>query len=215
MAERPIDIITVSREFGAGGSSVASALSARLGWPVLDRDLVTRVADRLRLEQQVVEKFDEHPPSFMARIASALAISQSDAPTMAPPADIPDHDAIAAASRAEIEAAASRPPLIIVGHGAQAIFRGRPGTLHVRLVAPIASRIERICRRTPCQPVQAEQQVRQMDDDRRGYLRRYFDVDWRDELLYDLQINTGKLSIDDAANIVVLAAGAGTAAGSR
>ena len=203
MTSTPIDIITISREYGAGGSSVAAALSDALGWRVLDRDLAQSVADRLRLEHEVVEKLDEHPPSFLARIASVLLLSHPEAPTSAPPIDIADNEAIADAARAVIEDAGRSPPAIVVGHGGQAIFRGRPGAFHVRLVAPIASRIDRICKRLPCTHGQAEADVRRADVDRREYLRRYFGVDWRDELLYDVQINTGKVSIETAAAMIV------------
>ena len=205
MSSIPIDIITISREFGAGGSSVAAALSAQLGWPVLDRDLAQRVADRLRLDREVVEKFDEQSPSFFARLTSALLTSHAEAPTPAPPTDVPHHEAIAESARAVIEEAGRSPPLIVVGHGGQAIFRGRPGAFHVRLVAPIASRIQRICTRLPCTKGQAEAQVRRVDADRHEHLRRYFGIEWRDEMLYDLQVNTGNISIDDAAGLIAQA----------
>jgi cytidylate kinase len=201
-----IDIITISREFGAGGSSVASALSRMLGWPVLDADLPQRVADRIKIDREVVERLDEHPPSLMARIARALLVSQPEMTSAAPQVDIADEEAIADAAREVIEEAARTPPLIVVGHGGQVIFRNRGGTLHVRLVAPIASRVKRVCSRLPCDASTAEARVRRADVERREYMRRNFDVDWRDELLYDLQINTGRLTIDQVAGLIAQAA---------
>ena len=215
MSSTAIDIITISREYGAGGSSVAAALSAQVDWPVLDRDLAQLVADRLRLDRKVVEKFDEQSPSLFDRITTALLMSHAEALTPTPPPEVPQHEAIAQAARAVIEEAGRSAPLIVVGHGGQAIFRGRRGTFHVRLVAPIASRIQRICARLPCTLSQAEEQVRRVDADRRDYLRRYFDVEWRDEMLYDLQINTGNISIDDAAGLILQAAGLQAVGGRR
>jgi cytidylate kinase len=204
-----IDIITISREFGAGGSSVASALSRRLGWPVLDTDLPQRVADRIKVDRAVVERLDEHPPSLMARIARVLLVSQPENTSAAPHVDIADEEAIADAARAVVEEAGRTPPLIVVGHGGQAIFRDRSGTLHVRLVAPISSRVKRVCARLPCDAPTAEARVRRADVERREYMRRNFDLDWRDELLYDLQINTGRLTIDEAAGLIAQAATGG------
>lgn len=204
-----IDIITISREFGAGGSSVAGALSRKLGWPVLDTDLAQRVADRIQVDREIVERLDEHPPSLMARITRALLVSQPEMASAAPHVDIADEEAIADAARAVIEDAGRTPPLIVVGHGGQVIFRDRSGTLHVRLVAPIASRVKRVCARLPCDVATAEARVRRADVERREYMRRNFDVDWRDELLYDLQINTGRLTIDQVASLVAQAATGG------
>ena len=203
------DIITISREFGAGGSSVASALSRKLGWPVLDTDLAQRVAERMQVAREVVERLDEHPPSFMARIARVLLVSHPEMSSAAPEVDVADEEAIADAARAVIEDAGRTPPLIVVGHGGQVIFRRRSGTLHVRLVAPVESRVKRVCARLPCDAATAEARVRRADVERREYMRRNFDVDWRDELLYDLQINTGRLTIDEVAGLIVQAARGG------
>jgi cytidylate kinase len=207
MTANSIDIITISREFGAGGSSVAAAVSTKLGWPVLDSDVAQRVADRLHVERELVEKLDEQPTSLIARIARVLLISHPETQTVAPYVDIADQETIADAARAVVEEAGRTPPLIVVGHGGQAIFRGRSGTFHVRLVAPIESRVRRICARLPCDVPTAEARVRRVDSERREYLRRNFEIEWRDELLYDLQINTGRLSIENAAELILQAVG--------
>src|ERR1700754_5266430 len=113
-----IRLVTISREFGAGGSELAAALGTRLGWPVLDHDIVHRVAERLSVDDDMVERLDEHSPSLLARIADVLIVPQPEMFTFAP-ADVTSHDAIADAARAVIEEAVASPPLIVVGHGAQ------------------------------------------------------------------------------------------------
>jgi len=198
-----VDLITISREYGAGGSELAALLGERLGWAVLDHALVERVADRLRLDARTVRTLDEHPPSLFARIASALLMSRTDVPLAVDTDEYLSPDAVAEASRAAIVEAASTPPLIIVGHGGQSIFQDRPGTLHLRLGAPLQPRVERICRRQPCNPEKATAEVHRMDADRAAYVRRYHQRDWRDPLLYDLEINTGRVTIEEAAEIVV------------
>ena len=215
MSARHIDIITISREFGAGGSSVAKALSAKLGWPVLDDDLPQRVADRLQVDRELVERLDEQPTTLIGRIARVLLTSQAESPAVVPYVDVADEETIADAARAVVEEAGRTPPLIVVGHGGQAIFRGRSDTFHVRLVAPIESRVRRICSRLPCDAPTAEARVRRADVERREYLRRNFGVEWRDELLYDLQINTGQISIDTAAGLVLQAMEPQAVGGSR
>jgi cytidylate kinase len=97
-------------------------------------------------------------------------------------------------------AAAQNPPLIVVGHGAQALFRGRASTLHVRLTAPLASRVERICGREGCDRAAAAALARRMDDARRAYVRRYYHTDIRDPALYDLQCNTAQVQIEELAD---------------
>src|SRR6266853_955769 len=152
MQTNPIRLITVSREFGAGGSDLARELGSRLKWPVLDHDIVHRVATQLRLDDGTVEPFDEHPPSLLARIATVLIVPLPEMYVVPATGDVPTHDAIAEVTRRVIEEAAQSLPLIVVGHGAQCIFSGRSDALHVRLVAPLAVRVSRIATRQKINP---------------------------------------------------------------
>jgi len=202
METTSIRLITVSREFGAGGSDLARELGARLKWPVLDHDIVHRVAERLRLDDGSVEPFDEHPPSLLARIATVLIVPLPGMYSFPTATDVPTHDAIADATRRVIEDAAKSLPLIVVGHGAQCIFEDRIDVLSVRLVAPLQARVSRVAARQKISKPMATELVRRADQDREAYIERYFHRAWRSELLYDLQINTGTIGISEAATMV-------------
>lgn len=198
-----VDLITISREYGAGGSELATALNARLGWRVLDRNLVKQVADRLQLDPRTVTIMDEHPPGILARISSTLLITRPQWTGAVDTGEFLSPDAVAEASRAAMLEAVKSPPAIIVGHGSQGLFANRPGTFHVRLVAPLESRQRRILAREPHAHGDAVNAIRHMDADRAAYVRRYYHRDWRDPLLYDIQLNTGKITIDRAADTIV------------
>lgn len=213
MAERPVDIITISREHGSGGSEIAHGVGERLGWAVLDHDLVHRVAERLRCEDEIVERFDEHPPKLLARIASVLLMAPPELPVSIDAASIPNGDRIAAAARAVIRAAADAPPLVVVGHGAQCIFRGRPDALHVRVVAPLDERVRRLQARHGWDAARARAEAERADADRREYLRRYFQSDLNDPLLYDLQVNTARLTVEQVVELITSVARARHATG--
>jgi cytidylate kinase len=169
---------------------------------VLDHDIVHRVAERLRLDDGTVEPFDEHPPSLLARIATVLIVPLPGMYEFPAEQELPSHDAIAAATRDVIQEAAKSLPLIVVGHGAQCIFADRTDTLSVRLVGPLHARLKRVAFRQNITPAVAWDLVRRADEDRQAYIQRYFHRDWRDELLYDLQINTGAIDLAEAATMV-------------
>src|SRR3954447_25019799 len=162
-----VNLVTVSREFGAGGSQFAAALGARLDWPVLDQEIPDRVAQRLGVERDEVEARDEHAPGLLERIGSAMLRTSPDfaaAPVELSSAPIPDD--IARATREVLEHAAASPPLVVVGHGTQALFHGRPGAFHVRLFAPLDARVRRVCARAGCGDEDAVALARRMDADR-------------------------------------------------
>jgi uncharacterized protein len=214
MPAHPVNIITISHEFGAGGSACARELGVDLGWPVLDHQIVHRVADRLR----TVKHVDKHPHALLARIAGVLATPYPEVGALSPSDGAVIRDAIASATTVVIEEAGTSQPLIVVGHGAQCIFGGRPDALHVRLVASADARISRVATRMRIDPARAADLVRRTDRDRQAYVHRYFHRDWRSARLYDVQINTTEIAVDEGAWLVAglvwsrsLDAGAGIA----
>jgi hypothetical protein len=57
----------------------------------------------------------------------------------------------------------------------------------------------------PCESARAIAETRRMDQARAAYVRRHHQTDWRDPLLYDMQFNTGRITIDEGVRLVVLA----------
>jgi cytidylate kinase len=197
------DLITISREFGAGGGELAGLLGARLGWRVLDADIPHEVAASLHIPQSALEEWDEHVPSLLEKMGNALLMGSPELLLNPDVIGRPDPQRIALATREVLLAAAARPPLIVVGHGAQSLFHERPHSLHLRLVAPLEDRIRRIDMRRAADPRDAATLARRMDADRANYVREHYGRDVRDPLLYHLQLNTGRIAMDDVVTIVL------------
>lgn len=96
--------------------------------------------------------------------------------------------------------------VIIVGRGGQVVLRDHPGVLHVRFHAPESLRIKRLAERLGLSEKEAERQIHQSDKDRARYLKHYFGADWNDPDLYSLILNTGRLSVETATDLIVRAA---------
>lgn len=202
MRQPPVDLVTVSREYGAGGSEFAKALGERLGWPVLDHDIIERVAARLHLQAGVVQQRDEQPPGWLDRIAATLLISPPESPMQIETSGVLTPDSIAKAAHAVIMERAQSPPAVIVGHGAQYIFRERPGTIQVRLTGTVQSRIPRIMARDGGSPQEAATNARRIDAQRQAYVQRYYHHAWTDPVLFDAQFNTARVTIEEAVTLI-------------
>jgi cytidylate kinase len=203
---RPVRLVTLSREYGAGGSELGLRLADALGWPLLDRDLAHRIAERLHCADADAARLAECAPSWLDRIAQAFAVVPSDAPILPDPAlRSPDPDDIVAATQEVLREAAQHPPLIVVGHGANILFGGRADLLRVRVCAPFEERVRRVAARTGVTAHEAAADVRHRDADRRHFLARYYRSEVTDATRYDLQINTAILSLEVAARIVLTA----------
>jgi cytidylate kinase len=101
---------------------------------------------------------------------------------------------------------ASEGQAMIVGRGGQMILRGRPGVLHVQVMAKFESRVYNVIQREGVKWREAAYRVRLADEHRAAYLRRFYNVDWLDSGLYDLVINTDQIPCDVAADLIVQAA---------
>lgn len=101
---------------------------------------------------------------------------------------------------------------IIVGRGGQMILRGRPGVLHVQVIARFETRVYNIIEREGVKWREAAHRVRLADEQRAGYMRRFYNVDWLDSSLYDLVISTDQIPCNAAAEMIIRAAKAVEAA---
>jgi len=203
MPREPIQIVTLSREYGAGGSQLGLLLGSALGWPVLDRDLAERLAKRLQCRSADVEPHHERAPRFLERIAAAFTVVPSDAPVLPELSRAPNPDTLFEATRAVLLEAVRTPPLIVIGHGANCLLCDRRDVLRVRVTAPYPVRVRRVARRTGQSVDEAGADVRQRDADRRQYLERYYKKEPNDPYLYDLQVNSATISLEVAAQMVV------------
>jgi len=203
MPREPIQIVTLSREYGAGGSQLGLLLGSALAWPVLDRDLAERLAKQLRCRSADVEAHHERAPRFLERIAAAFTVVPSDAPVLPELSRSPNPDTLVEATRAVLLEAVRTPPLIVIGHGANCLLCDRRDVLRIRVTAPYPVRVRRVARRTGQSVDEAGADVRQRDADRRQYLERYYKKDTNDPYLYDLQINTATITLEVAAQMEV------------
>src|SRR5436305_9220706 len=124
------DVVTMSREYGAGASHLASLLGTELEWPVLDTEIPLEIARRLNIPEGSLEEWDEHAPRLLESIGNALLLGSPDVLIDPAYARRPAARDIAEATRAFLLERVQRPPLIIVGHGAQVLFENRPRTVH-------------------------------------------------------------------------------------
>jgi cytidylate kinase len=197
-----VDLIALSREYGAGASLLANALGARLGWRVLDDDIPRLVAERLGLASDALVDRDEHAAGLLERAGRAFILGDPQV-LLSPDLVLqPDPHDVARATREVLLDAATSTPLIVVGHGAQALFQHRPGTLRVRLVAPLAMRVRLIRGRRRIGEEEAIRLAHRIDADREHFVREFFGADVRDPLLYHLTINTGLASLTESIAMV-------------
>lgn len=104
-----------------------------------------------------------------------------------------------------IRAAYRQGNLVVLGRGGQVLLKDNPDVLFVRVVASLDRRIERVRERMHTDQEGAWQMIYQRDEGSAGYMKRFYHVDWADPALYHLVLNTDRVSVEMAAQIVVTA----------
>lgn len=213
--------ITISRQYGSGGRKVALKVSELLGWPVFDKRLMIDVASEVGLLPADVIDFTEDDykvKNFWDRLLGSSGGSQPTSaaspmqitynPAMATTftsEEMDEEGAVLLVNRA-IMRAYERSNVIIVGRGGQVILQDEPDVLHVRVRAPMNVRMRRLAEyeRIPAQDTLAIAQ--RHDKAAIEYMRTYFEVEWNDPNLYHMAINSGKLSTNAIASLIVASA---------
>jgi len=184
-----MSIVTLSHEIGAGGPEIGQRLAERLSLHYVDQEIVSQAALRYGLLEEKLSSLDESKPSVLERFDAEtrryLTVLQTTLYEFA------EKDAV-----------------VLMGRSGPWLLRGIPHVLRVRVIAPFDLRVKRLGKRLSDQMGEhtntrmVHNMARQDDTDKAGRMRYLYEVDVRDPALYDLVINTEKLSIDAAVELI-------------
>jgi CMP/dCMP kinase len=204
-------IITISRQYGAGGSEVARRVAEALGWRVVDNEMIDRVASRTGLPPEEVAEKEERAPSFLERLSRALSRSSPELfSTAEEKVPEPEEAALVRVTETVVAEIAAEGRVVLVGRAGPAVLRGKYDVLHARLVAPLEFRIRRLvaeglAARPPVDltPKDAEAAMLDADANRARYLKQYYGLDWNEATNYHMVLNTGAIGVDGATDLIV------------
>lgn len=197
-----IRTVTISRLYGGGGGEVAARLARRLGWRLIDHEVVVRIAHTLGITQEEAEARDEQVESWLGRVLNSMALAYPDTSGHAP---LPAHAQTSRykdALQSVILAAADRGDAVIVGRAGQVLLRERRDVLRALVLAPLDARVRYVQRREGLDEAEARRRIEQKDRDRDRFLQEQYGVRAADPLLYDLTINTEALTLDGAVELL-------------
>ena len=205
-------VVTIGRQFGAGGETVGRILAERLGVDLVDSRIIDEVARRLELPESDVKEQDEDPASLVERLVAALGSVSIDlsappeVPAWTPPYADPAFDlrrAVLRLTQEVIREAARSGNAVIVGRGGAYILRNEPDVLHVFLRASEQARLPVVAELLGLGEEEARKQIRQHDANRAAYIRQVYDHDWQHPSHYDVVLDTGRLGYEAAVEAVL------------
>src|SRR5436305_14107622 len=182
-------IVVISHQMGAGGPEIGTALAQRLGYRYVNVERLLDAARRYGLAEEKLSHLEESKPTLFERF------------------DTETRQHIPVLQTTQFEFAEMDNAVLMRG-GGQWLLRGVPHALRVRLVAPFEHRVKQWIKRTaemtgetPNQRAAADF-VRRDDAEKAGRMRYLYEVDIADPLLYELIINTERVSHDAAVEMI-------------
>jgi cytidylate kinase len=209
-------VVVFSALAGSGGYTIAHQVAERLGLRYYDWEITSEAATRAGVSPNEVIAA-EHVPGFLERMMRRLgSVSAAgvEGPSFSEPSPamwsnvmqgLSSDDYRDLIQRVVLELA-DRGDAVIVGHAAQYTLRERSGIVRVLIHGSFDRRVERVAKEQNMDQEQATAFVRQYDKDRTELLKRLYHFDWLDASMYELTMNTDRLSEDFAVETVVAAA---------
>lgn len=183
-----IRIIAIEREFGCGGSMLAEALAARLGWKVLDQSLTDEVARIAQVAHAVVEQREGRLDPLFYRLAKVFWHGCYEKGIPVRGQETFDADRALALVQQVVEQAAADGNCVIVGRGSAYFLRGRPDTLRVFLFASREFKL-RFLRGQIQDETRANELLDTIDHNRKMFVKHYFNVEWPLRSAYHAMLN--------------------------
>ena len=204
-------VIAVARQVGASGEEVAREVARRLNYRYVDYQIVQDAAQEAGASPEAVSEA-ERAPSLLTRILETLARNPSMPEAVwANPTPLAESPLYTSADYRKfiqdvITDIANTGNCVIVGHGGQAVLRGRPDVLRTLITGSPDTRARRLAKGMGIDEKEALKTIQRSDHDRVIYMDRFHNIGWLSPDSYDICVNTDHFNVEQAAEIVVDAA---------
>jgi len=178
-----MSIITISRGLFSSGQALAERVAERLGYRSTSRELLLEAAARYEIPEGKLTELMETSPEV----------------TPIRPEQLRLYRVVMGAAMCEVVQGGK---IVYHGHGGQEFLPGIRHVLRVRLLAPLAYRVARVREQRHMDQASAYIYLTQVDDIRARRVQEFFGVDWQDPRRYDLLLNLGRMSLDEATKQV-------------
>lgn len=206
-----VQVVCISRMLGAGGEAIGRMVADRLGFHYVDEEIIQAASEKARVDPALIASA-EHRLPLLSRLMETLGIAPRANPTPliftkslpigGPSGSVRERERYRSLIREAVAEIAVAGHVVIVAHAASMMLAGTPGVLRVLVTASAATRAERLA--PPDVPAhQRRAEIDESDQDRRDYLREFYNVTEELPTHYDLTINTDVLSLETAVAAIM------------
>lgn len=195
--------VTLARQLGSGGSYLGQRLAENLHVRCLDREIVSRTAEQLALDEEELADREERVSSFWERMLRGMSISTPEAPFVPQPAPaLSDRDLFLAETEV-MKTIAAQEDCVIVGRVASHVLPAHAGMVNIFLHAPLPFRIQRVIENYGvADEAQARTLITRSDEARKRFIAQMMGREWGTATNYHLCVDTSSLPLPEIAEVL-------------
>lgn len=183
-------IISVSREFGSGGHTIAEQLAERFGLPLYDHNLLDKITNEKNLDLKKLKQYDERPRNpLLSRTVRGYSNS-------------PEENIAKMQFEYLQEKAEQGDSFVVVGRCSESVLKEYDSLIAIFILANMDFRIQRTMIKDGLSQRDAEALVKRRTRERKAYHNRYCTVKWGDSRNYDITMDSSKLDIEGTADVL-------------
>ncbi|MBO4843005.1 MAG: cytidylate kinase-like family protein [Bacteroidales bacterium] len=182
-------VITINRQFGTNGRQIANKLAANLGVMIVDRQILSGMAEKLNMQEEEIQKMERKKPSFWERVSYFYRNSPAMIST-------PSVDLMGMTSsqmyKEQVDimrSIAEEESCVVVGRLGFEVFKDHPNHISIFLFSDLEDRILKVMEMYGISRAEATKQIKQVDDAREEFTREFTGKERNDATNYDIAIN--------------------------
>ncbi len=195
-------VITISRQFGAGGRTLGQMLAKRLGYTFADNNIIQMLAKEANVSANWVEAFEKEAGSRLSKLISGLVSQKWIDRVLGGAYGYLDEQIYLDYLVLIIARMADEGDVVILGRGSQFILDDHPDAFHILMIDHFENRVRFMMENYDLSRSKAERVVRNEDKRRANLYSRLGKTGYEDPSLYHLVLNMGKLDLDTAVDLV-------------
>lgn len=197
-------VITISRQFGAGGMTLGEILAKRLGYRYVNQAIIKEVAKKAKVSSGQVRAFEKEGATKLMKMLDKFVSRDFIDRLVSDKYGYVDEKSYVDVVQAIVKGLYKEGNVIIIGRGSQYILKGCKDAWHILLVEELKGRIRFMTERYGLTEEEAEKAIRRADLIRTRFLSCFADKASHDDpQSYDLVINMNRLSLEKAEELVI------------
>lgn len=196
-------VITISRQFGAGGKTIGQKVAEKLGYTFVDEDIIQMIAEKAKVSPGWVESVEKEAGGRLSRIVNKMVSKSLVDRVLKDEYGYIDEQIYIDYLVVIIAQMAEEGNVVFLDRGSQYILNDLPNAYHILLINTYTNRIKFMMDRYEMSQQRATQIVKSEEKRRANLYRKIGKQDFDQPELYHLVINMAKVDLDDAVQMVL------------